>query len=76
MHGTVGGVTDTVILWKTVDLGYLAVEAAVALARGELEPGDTSFTSAKLGEVAIDGDNILLGEPFKFTKDNIDQFDF
>ena len=24
----------------------------------------------------IVGDNLLLGEPFKFTKDNIAQFDF
>src|SRR5947209_7381810 len=33
------GVTDSVILWKTEDLGYLTVHAAVALARGELKPG-------------------------------------
>jgi ABC-type sugar transport system substrate-binding protein len=71
-----GGVTDTVILWKTLDLGYLAVEAAAALAKGDLNPGDTSFTSRKLGEIQIDGDNILLGEPFKFTKANINEFDF
>src|SRR6185436_19001993 len=70
------GVTETVILWKTVDLGYLTVQAAVALARGELKPGATSFRTAALGEFAIRGDNILLGEPFKFTKENIDQFDF
>lgn len=71
-----GGVTDTVILWKTVDLGYLAIEAAAALAKGDLKPGATSFKSRKLGDVQIAGDNILLGEPFKFTKDNINQFDF
>ena len=70
------GTTDTVILWKTIDLGYLAVQAAVALAKGELKPGATSFKGGKLGEFKIAGDNILLGEPFKFTKDNIDQFDF
>ncbi|HRI11677.1 MAG TPA: substrate-binding domain-containing protein [Verrucomicrobiota bacterium] len=70
------GTTDAVILWKTEDLGYLTVEAAVALAKGELKPGATSFRGAKLGEFRIVGDNILLGEPFKFTKENIDQFDF
>jgi len=70
------GVTDTVILWKTLDLGYLTVEAAAALARGELKAGAPSFTSRKLGEIKIAGDNILLGEPFKFTRENIDQFDF
>jgi len=70
------GTTDTVILWKTTDLGYLTVLAAQALATGELKAGATSFNGGKLGEFKIAGDNILLGEPFKFTKDNIDQFDF
>jgi len=70
------GVTDTVILWKTLDLGYLTIHAAAALAKGDLKPGATTFTAGKLGEFRIAGDNLLLGEPFKFTKDNIDQFDF
>ena len=70
------GVTDTVILWKVQDLGYLTIEAAVALAKGELKPGAASFKSKKAGEVEIQGDNILLGKPFLFTKENIDQFDF
>jgi rhamnose transport system substrate-binding protein len=70
------GVTDTVILWKTEDLGYLALEAAVALARGTLQPGAKSFPSRRLGTFVIQGDQILLGKPFAFNKDNIDQFDF
>ncbi len=70
------GVTDTVILWKTEDLGYLTVEAAVALAQGKLKPGAKSFASRKLGTFTIQGDNILLGKPFAFTKDNIDQYNF
>lgn len=70
------GVTDSVILWKTEDLGYLTVQAAVALARGTLKAGDTSFAAGPLGTFEIKGDNILLGTPFVFNKDNIDQFDF
>ncbi|HTL17064.1 MAG TPA: substrate-binding domain-containing protein [Patescibacteria group bacterium] len=70
------GVTDTVILWRTEDLGYLTVCAAQALANGSLKPSDTSFAAGPLGRFAIEGDNILLGKPFLFTKDNIDQFDF
>jgi ABC-type sugar transport system substrate-binding protein len=70
------GVTDTVILWKTEDLGYLTVCAARALAKGELKPADTSFQAGPLGRFEIQGDNILLGKPFLFKKDNIDQFNF
>jgi ABC-type sugar transport system substrate-binding protein len=70
------GVTDSVILWKTEDLGYLTVHAAAALAKGALKPGDKVFMAGTLGEFEIQGDNILLGKPFIFTKENIDRFDF
>jgi ABC-type sugar transport system substrate-binding protein len=70
------GVTQSVILWNTMDLGYLTVYAADALARGTLKTGDTNFTAGTLGTFQIQGDNILLGKPFIFNKDNIDQFDF
>jgi ABC-type sugar transport system substrate-binding protein len=71
-----GGVTDSVILWKTEDLGYLAIQAACAVARGTLKPGDKTFKAGALGEFQVEGDNIMLGKPFIFNKDNIDQFDF
>lgn len=70
------GVTQAIILWKVEDLGYLTVYAAKALADGTLKPGDKTFKSGKLGEFEIVGDNILLGKPFIFTKENIDQFQF
>ena len=70
------GITDCIILWKTADLGYLAVVAADALARGALPAGAEGIEAGRLGRIAIEGDNILLGTPFVFTKDNIDQFDF
>jgi len=70
------GVTDTVILWKTEDLGSLAVRAAVAAVRGTLKSGDQTFKAGTVGEFEIQGDNIMLGKPFLFTKENIDQFDF
>ena len=70
------GITEAVILWKTVDLGYLTVQAAHALADGTLKAGDTSLWAGRLGAIEIEGTDILLGEPFLFTKENIDQFDF
>lgn len=70
------GVTDTVILWRVVDLGRLTVHAAAAVARGELKPGAATFRAGALGEYRVVGDQILLGEPFRFTRENIDQFNF
>jgi rhamnose transport system substrate-binding protein len=70
------GVTDSVILWNTEDLGYLTIVAADALAKGTLKSGDKTIKAGSLGEFQIEGDSILLGKPFIFNKDNIDKFDF
>jgi rhamnose transport system permease protein len=70
------GVTDSIVLWKTMDLGYLTVYVADELCKGELKPGMKTMDAGKLKGLEIQGDNILLGKPFTFTKDNIDQFDF
>ncbi len=70
------GVTDTVILWNTHDLGYLTVLAAQALFKGQLKAGDKQMKAGRLGTIEIEGDNVLLGKPFAFTKENIDRFDF
>jgi rhamnose transport system substrate-binding protein len=70
------GITEAVVLWKTADLGYLTVQAAVALKKGTLKAGDPVFKGGRLGEVKIAGSDILLGEPFTFDKSNIDSFDF
>lgn len=70
------GITTGVVLWNTMDLGYLTIHAAKQLADGSLKPGATTVKGGKLGDLEIKGDNILLGKPFVFTKENIDQFDF
>ncbi len=70
------GTVKSVILWNTEDLGYLTVYAARALAKGELSSGDTSVSAGRLGDRAIEGDNIMLGEMLKFTEENINDFDF
>jgi rhamnose transport system permease protein len=69
-------VTQAVILWKTADLGYLAVAASKAVADGTLKPGDKTFNAGRLGPLQIDGTDIILGKPFIFTDQNIDNFDF
>ncbi len=71
-----GDITQAVILWKTQDLGYLTIEAAVALAQGELKLPATNFVSKKLGNIVIRHDNLLLGKPFIFDKSNIHEYNF
>lgn len=67
----------SVVLWNPVDLGYAAAYVMRAVADGDLKPGATSVKAGKLGELSvINGSEILLGAPFVFTKDNINDFDF
>ncbi|MCE9610425.1 MAG: substrate-binding domain-containing protein [Chthoniobacter sp.] len=70
------GVTQSVILWKVEDLGYLTIKAAAAVAAGSLKAGAAEFDAGKIGKMEIQGDNVLLGKPFIFNKENIDGFDF
>ena len=70
------GVLDSVVLWNTMDLGYLTIHVADALAKGTLKAGQPSFSAGRLGSLSLRGDNVLLGTPFTFTKDNVDKFDF
>ena len=70
------GTVKSVLLWNTKELGWLTVEVGRALVRGELKAGATEFESKKLGRKKVAGDNVLLGDPLVFTKENIDQFQF
>ena len=65
-------------LWNPVDLYYLSTYAAAALVSGQItgEPGET-FTAGRLGTYTVgEGGEVLLGPPFVFNADNIDDFDF
>jgi rhamnose transport system permease protein len=70
------GVIESIVLWNTVDLGYLTVRAAHALSAGELRPGVSELSAGRLGRLAVKGDQVMLGAPFIFNKQNIDRFDF
>ncbi len=70
------GVVDSIVLWNTLDLGYLTVYAARALATGELRAGATTLRAGRLGTIEVSGDQVRLGAPFTFTAQNIDRFDF
>ncbi len=70
------GVVKKFVLWNAVDLGYLAVQAGVAAARGELTPASTTLKAGRLGEVQVRNGEVILGAPITFDANNIDQYDF
>ena len=72
------GTVEAFALWNPTDLGYLAAQAAAALAAGDItgEEGDT-FEAGRLGEFTVGADGeVLLGEPYVFDESNIADFDF
>jgi ABC-type sugar transport system substrate-binding protein len=86
------GTVKTVVLWNPVDLGYLAVYVAQQTVAGTLKQGapsaavqagrlGTREAVAELRDITAKGpltlrNIIVLGSPFRFTKENIDQFNF
>jgi len=70
------GVVQTVMLWNTADLGYLAVYTGALMAQNKLASGAASIAAGRLGTVNIRGSEVILGPPLLFTKENIDKFNF
>jgi rhamnose transport system permease protein len=70
------GVIESIVLWNTLDLGYLTVYAARALSAGELKRSSSQVTAGRLGRIDVQHDQVMLGAPFIFNRKNIDQFDF
>ncbi len=70
------GVIESVVLWNTLDLGYLTVYAANELGAGKLTRGAGELKAGKLGVIQVRESDVLLGAPFIFNKANIDRFDF
>jgi ABC-type sugar transport system substrate-binding protein len=68
------GTVKKMVLWNPVDLGYLTVQAAKALAEGGIK--GTELEAGRLGMVKVRGTEILLGDPAIFDAANIDNFDF
>jgi rhamnose transport system substrate-binding protein len=74
------GATPYMFLWNPIDVGYLTAYAATAMASGEITgaAGET-FSAGRLGEFEIveagdGGTEVLLGAPFRFEPDNIDEW--
>lgn len=71
------GCVKSVVLWNPVDLGYAAVYVMRRVVDGEFAPGDTEVDAGRLGMLGVvNGSEVLLGPPFVYSMDNIDDFDF
>jgi rhamnose transport system substrate-binding protein len=72
------GAAPQFALWNPGDLGYLAIYTLDAIATGKIkgQPGD-KFTAGKLGDYTILEDStVLLGPPFVYNAENIDDFNW
>ncbi|MDH7484753.1 MAG: rhamnose ABC transporter substrate-binding protein [Anaerolineae bacterium] len=74
------GCCKAMALWNPIDLGYMTTVVSHLMASGEItgKPGET-FKAGKLGERTIVDDGagggmVLLGPPFQFNAENIDQW--
>jgi rhamnose transport system substrate-binding protein len=70
------GSVQTVVLWNTHDLGYATVYAGYLLADKKVPAGSASMQAGRLGELKIQGDQIILGAPLIINRSNIDRLDF
>jgi len=61
-------------LWSPKKLGYLTVALANDLLRGEL-PVDGKAIDG-VGNIRVQGDMVIMGEPLDFTAENVGQYDF
>lgn len=70
------GTVQTVVLWNTADLGYLTVHAAAQVFQGGLTTSTTTMQAGRLGAIEVRQSQIILGPPLRFTKQNIDRYNF
>jgi rhamnose transport system substrate-binding protein len=69
------GTVHSFVLWSPVDLGYLTVFVADLKRKGKM-PETGTIKAGRLGEIQVTDREVLLGKPIRFTKDNIDKYEF
>lgn len=70
------GTVQAIYLWNTKDLGYLTVYAGAMKAEGKIPANATSFHAGRLGDLTVQGSEIILGKPLKIDRSNVDQLQF
>ncbi len=68
------GTVKAFLLWSPVDLGYLTVYTAKAVAEQEKLP--QQIKAGRLSDIQVSGTEVLLGPPTRFTRENIGDYNF
>lgn len=69
------GTVKSFILWSPIDLGYLTIHVCDLLRKGKM-PESGTIEAGRLGRIQVKDREVLLGAPLKFTRENIDRYDF
>jgi hypothetical protein len=69
------GTVESFILWSPVDLGYLTIHVCDLVRQGKM-PENGTIKAGRLKDIKVKDREVMLGPPIKFTKDNIDKYDF
>jgi ABC-type sugar transport system substrate-binding protein len=69
------GTVESFVLWNPIDLGYLGVYVADLQRKGQM-PESGIINAGRLGKIQVREREVLLGDPVRFDKKNIDKYDF
>lgn len=61
-------------LWSPKKLGYLTIQLANDLLNGKLPVDGREIDG--VGNIRVNGDMVIMGEPLDFTAENVGQYDF
>ncbi len=70
------GTVKQFILWNPVDLGYLAVHVADRVRKKNMPREGTIKKLGRLTGIRVREGEVILSKPIRFTKENIDRYDF
>ena len=68
------GSAQMATLWSPKKLGYLTVALAVQLLDGQMPYDGQEIRN--IGNIRVNGDMVIMGEPLDFTAENVSQYDF
>ncbi len=66
----------TGVLWNCMDLGYLSVQTAYQLTKGDITVDSETIEAGRLGEKEIADKQVVLGDALVFDASNVDEFDY